>query len=83
MTEPTPQRALAELLDLAEATRPDIDRDDLQAAVIAWTEVDRSWGQILVAVAGMLARGEEPRDLRNAVAQLPRAAITRKEAGDA
>ena len=64
--EPTAQPALIELLDLAAATRPDIDRDDLQGAILGAEAAGWSWAWVLVEVARMLARGEEPRDLRAA-----------------
>lgn len=63
---PTPMSAIPELLDLAVATRPDIDRDALQGAILAAGPVGWSWGRTMVAVAMMLAHGEEPRDLLEA-----------------
>lgn len=67
MTDPpTLRSAIPELLDLAEATDPDIDRDALQGAVLAAGTAGWTWGQTMVAVAQMLARGEEPRDLLEA-----------------
>lgn len=66
MTEPTAHRALERLLDLAGETRPDINRHDLQGAILAAETGGWGWGWILVEVAQMLARGETPYDLRNA-----------------
>lgn len=74
MTEPAapPARpAVDELLDLAAATRPDIDRRDLHGAIIAAGTAGWSWPKVLVEVANMLGRGEEPRDLRAATTALP------------
>lgn len=71
MTEPTAQPALDELLNLATATRPDINRDQLHNAVIAARTAGWTWPRILVETACMLARGEEPRDLRNATTAQP------------
>ncbi|MGI5162742.1 hypothetical protein ACQEU3_47050 [Spirillospora sp. CA-253888] len=68
MTTPTAQPATERLLDLAEATRPDIDRTELQAAIAeAWQTPNWHWPRILIAVALILAHGEEPRDLRAAL----------------
>lgn len=65
-TKPTLRQAVAELVDLAVATRPDLDRDRIHRAIIgalaAW-----SWPRTLTAVIRMLTSGEEPRDLLNAV----------------
>lgn len=71
MTDPEPQPALDELLDLAVKTRPDIRRDDLHGAVLAARTAGWNWPRVLVEVAQMLARGEEPRDLRAATTALP------------
>ena len=64
--DPAAQPALDELLDLAVATRPDIDRDDLHGAILAARAVKWTWSRTLIAVAQMLAHGETPYDLRNA-----------------
>lgn len=69
--EPTAQPALEELLDLAVKTRQDIRRDDLHGAVLAARAAGWTWARTLVEVAQMLARGEEPRDLRTATTALP------------
>jgi hypothetical protein len=66
MTAPTALPASERLLDLAEETRPDIDRADLQAALAACHSAGWTWPRTLAETARMLARGEEPRDLRNA-----------------
>jgi hypothetical protein len=66
VTTPTAQPASERLLDLAAETRPDIDRADLQAALAACHSAGWTWPQTLVQTVRMLARGEEPRDLRNA-----------------
>lgn len=71
IAEPTAQPAMAELLDLARATRPDIDRNDLQGAILGAEAAGRTWPQVLVLVAQMLARGETPYDLRNAARPQP------------
>jgi hypothetical protein len=71
VTEPTAQPALAAFLDFATTTRPDIDRRDLEGALWAWHEAGRTWGQTIVAATQMLARGEEPRDLRIAATARP------------
>lgn len=57
--------AVEQLLDLATATRPDIKRDDLHGAITGARTAGWSWELVLVKVAGMLARGEDPRDIRN------------------
>lgn len=67
--DPAAQPALDQLLDLAEATRPDIDRLDLHGAVIAARTAGWTWSRTLIAVAQMLAHGETPYDLRNATLQ--------------
>ena len=68
MTTPTAEPASEALLDLAAATRPDIDRNDLQAALAACHSAGWTWPRTLVETARMLARGEDPRDLRTAAA---------------
>lgn len=64
---PEAQQAVTELLALAAVTRPDIEESRLMGAIIAAQNADWSWPKILTGVAGMLARGEEPRDLINAI----------------
>ena len=71
--------AVDQLLDLAEETRPDIRRDDLHGAIIAIRTAGWPWPRILINVALMLAKGEEPRDLRNAVTADPTASRYRKD----
>lgn len=63
---PVCQPAVEQLLDLACATREDIDRDDLHGAILGARTAGWTWPQVLTAVAGMLARGETPYDLRAA-----------------
>ncbi|MGH3382672.1 MAG: hypothetical protein ACRDP6_48885 [Actinoallomurus sp.] len=64
--DPVARPALDQLLDLAGATRPDIDRIDLHSAIIAARTVGWTWRRILKVVAQILADGETPYDLRNA-----------------
>lgn len=78
-TEPAAQYAVGELLDLAAATRPDIDRTRLHSAIIAAQNAGWSFPRILTAVAGVLARGEQPRDLVNAVEADPVRRYVRKD----
>lgn len=66
MTTHDPQPATEALLDLAAATRPDIDRYDLQRALSACHSAGWTWARTLVETARMLARGEEPLDLIHA-----------------
>lgn len=66
MTTPEPLRAQRELLDLAAATRPDIDRRQLEGAIVACGSAGWPWKRTLSEVVQMLCRGEEPRDLINA-----------------
>lgn len=63
MTTPDAQPASEALLDLAAATRPDIDRGELQQALAACHSAGWPWPRTLVETARMLARGEDPRDL--------------------
>lgn len=65
--EPAAQPALEQLLDLATQTRPDINRDDLQGALIDARDNGCPWGWTLVTTAQILARGETPYDLHQAV----------------
>ena len=67
MTVPELLPAQAELADLAAATRPDLDRDDVEGALMALQAAGWPWTRILIQTALMLAHGEEPRDLRNAI----------------
>jgi hypothetical protein len=55
------------LLDYATRVRPDIDRRDLEGAVLALKAAPWSWTRITSAVHLMLVRGEDPQDLRNAL----------------
>jgi hypothetical protein len=64
--DPIAQPALDELLDLAEKTRPDINRMDLHGAIIAARTAGWTWSRTLKVVAQILADGETPYDLRNA-----------------
>jgi hypothetical protein len=66
-TDPAAQPAMPELLDLAARTRPDIDRRDLEGALIDARDAGCPWGWTLVTTAQVLARGETPYDLHNAV----------------
>lgn len=66
MTAPEPVPAQAELADFAVATRPDLDRDDVEGALMALRAAGWPWRRVLVQTALMLAHGEEPRDLRAA-----------------
>lgn len=79
MTAPEPVPAQAELADLAAATRPDLNRDDVEGAIVALRTAGWPWARVLVQTALMLAHGEEPRDLRNAVRPDPRALNTRED----
>jgi hypothetical protein len=63
---PTAQPAMQELLDLAEKTRPDINRCDLEGALLACGTAGWTWSRTLVAAAQILAHGETPHDLRAA-----------------
>lgn len=63
---PAAQPAMQELLDLAEKTRPDIARSDLEGALLACGTAGWTWSRTLVATAQILAHGETPRDLREA-----------------
>lgn len=63
MTTPEPQPAQQQLLDLAEATRPDIRRRDLEGAIVACHSAGWPWRRTLSEVVQMLCRGEEPRDV--------------------
>lgn len=66
MTEtPVALPATQRLLDLATETRPDLDRDDLEGAVVDAIRA-HGWAWTLAHTARMLARGEDPRDLREA-----------------
>lgn len=67
MTTPPALPATRELLDLAAATRPDIDLDDLHKVIGEAWQAGWTWPQILAQVSRMLAQGGEPRDLRAAV----------------
>lgn len=67
MTTPVAMPATQELLDLAARTRPDINRTDLEGAILDATRA-HGWPWTLAHTARMLARGEEPRDLRAASA---------------
>lgn len=78
-TEPVAQQAVTELLALAAVTRPDVDQARLTGAIIAAQTAGWLWPKILTAVAGMLARGEEPRDLINAVEADPTRRYVRKD----
>lgn len=79
-TAPSVQPVMAELLDLAAtATDNRIDRSRLQGAILAAQTAGWSWGRITTAVAGMLARGEEPRDLLNAIEADPVRRYVRKD----
>lgn len=80
----TPRPASERLLDLAAETRPDIDRNDLQAALAACHSAGWTWARTMVEAVRMLAQGETPRVLLDATRdpiKLPaRAArLTRKE----
>lgn len=66
MTTPAAQPASEQLLDLAAATRPDIDRSELQQALAACHSAGWTWPRTLTETVRMLARGEEPRDLLEA-----------------
>jgi hypothetical protein len=77
--EPAAQQAVTELLALAEVTRPDVDTSRLNGAIIAAQNAGWGWPRILTAVAGMLARGEEPRDLLNAIEADPVRRYVRKD----
>ena len=73
-----------QLLDLAAETRPDIRRDQLHGAIIACHTAGWTWTRTLVAVAMMLAHGDEPRDLLAASADPLKARGTRhRPASDA
>lgn len=78
-TAPVAQQAVTELLDLAAATRPDIDQARLHGAILQAQDAEWNFGKILVAVAVMCARGEHPRDLCNAVEANPVRRYTRKD----
>lgn len=65
--EPAAQPAMEALLDFAAHTRPDINRADLQGALLHAYEAGCPWGWTLVTTAQVLARGEDTYDLRNAI----------------
>lgn len=67
MTAPVAQPATPQLLDLAAATRDDIDTRDLEGAVQDAIRA-HGWPWTLAQTARMLARGEDVRDLRAASA---------------
>ncbi|SEG44657.1 hypothetical protein SAMN04489712_105263 [Thermomonospora echinospora] len=69
--DPTPMSAVPELLALAAKTRHDIDQRDLEGA-ISDAITRRGWPWTLAHTAGMLARGEQVRDLRNAIGPIGR-----------
>lgn len=60
---PVLQPGTPALLDLAAVIRPDVDRRQLEGAILAAHEAGWTWSRTLVAVAQMLAHGEQPRDL--------------------
>lgn len=62
------QPATAELVALAAATRPDLDPDVIQQVITGATTAGQPWTVVLVQTVRMLARGEDVRDLRNALA---------------
>lgn len=63
MTTPEPLPAQQQLLDLALATRPDIDRARMEGAIWAAHEAGWTWRRTLSETVQMLCRGEDPRDL--------------------
>lgn len=70
-TTPTLEHDIDALLDLSCRLRPDLDRNDLQGAIVGAEAAGRTWPQVLVLVAGMLARGETTYDLRAAARPQP------------
>lgn len=68
MTEPKPQLqpCIQALLDCAQTGRPDIDRGDLESALIACHEAGWDWPRTFIAAAVMLAKGGQPYELRDA-----------------
>lgn len=81
--KPVAQPAMQQLLDLAMATRPDLDRDDLHGALMVLHAAGWHWPKVLTAVAGMCARGETPHDLRAAARATSRAGTARRGAARA
>jgi hypothetical protein len=55
------------LLDLAERLRPDINRHDLEGALINARDTGCPWPWTFVQTTQILASGETPYDLHNAV----------------
>ncbi|WP_119728357.1 hypothetical protein [Thermomonospora amylolytica] len=62
--DPQPKPAMRELLDFAQATRPDINRQDLEGALLACREAGWTWARTMVQTVLALAHGEGPRELR-------------------
>lgn len=66
MTTPDALPASEQLLDLAAATRPDIDRHQLQQALAACHSAGWTWPRTMTETVRVLARGEDVRDLLEA-----------------
>lgn len=79
MSAPQPIPAHEALLDLAAVTRPDLARRDLHGEILNAGTRGKTWPQILVLVAGVLARGEDVRDLRAAISGTPKTRRTRED----
>ncbi len=67
MTESVAQPALQQLLDLAEHTRPDLDRDHLQGVLVGHRDAGVRWPWLMLHTVRMLAQGGDLRDLRLAL----------------
>lgn len=60
---PVLQPGTSALLDLAAVIRPDVDRRQLEGAILAAHEAGWTWSRTLKAAVQILADLEEPRDL--------------------
>lgn len=67
MTVPVAQPALQQLLDLAEHTRPDLDRETLQGVLVGHRDAGAKWPWLMLHTVRMLAQGGDLRDLRHAL----------------
>lgn len=66
-TKPVPLPSLQKLLDLAEDTRPDLDRDVLQGVLVGYRDAGTPWRKLMVQTVLMLAHGDDVRELRAAL----------------
>jgi hypothetical protein len=67
VTQPLAQPALQQLLDLAEHTRPDLDRETLQGVLVGHRDAGVKWPWLMLHTVRMLAQGGDLRDLRHAL----------------